>query len=67
MMAEFAVIEDNKIINLIVADDKETAELVSGKACIEFDIQTIRPVIGWDIVDGVIIDPSTIVEETPVE
>jgi len=32
-MADFAVIENSKVINIIIADTKEIAELVSGKTC----------------------------------
>jgi len=34
-MADFIVIHNNKVTNLIVCDDKETAELVTGGICIE--------------------------------
>ena len=67
MMAEFAVIENNKVINIIVADDKETAESVVNKTCIAVDTEAAFPQVGWSVVDGVIINPETIVEETPAE
>jgi|APGre2960657404_1045060.scaffolds.fasta_scaffold41437_3 hypothetical protein len=35
-MANFAVLEDNLIINTIVADSKEIAESVTNKTCIEY-------------------------------
>ena len=34
-MANYAVIENNAIINIIVADSKKIAEEVTGKLCIE--------------------------------
>lgn len=35
-MATFAVIESNKVTNVIVADTKEIAETVTGLTCIEY-------------------------------
>lgn len=35
-MANFAVIENNLVINIIVADDVEIAEQITGKTCIEY-------------------------------
>lgn len=35
-MANYAVIEDNKVTNIIVADSKEIAEDVTGYTCIEY-------------------------------
>lgn len=34
-MANYAVIENNSVMNVIVADSKEIAEEVTGKLCIE--------------------------------
>jgi hypothetical protein len=45
-MATFAVIENNKVTNLIVADTKETAEQIIGFTCVEYtDIHSVG--IGW--------------------
>lgn len=35
-MPNFAVIEDGKVINTILADSKAIAEEVTGKTCVEF-------------------------------
>jgi hypothetical protein len=35
-MANYAVINDNKVINIIVCDSKEIAEQVTGTICIEY-------------------------------
>lgn len=35
-MAMFAVIKDDKVDNIIVADSKEIAEEVTGFACVEY-------------------------------
>lgn len=36
-MPKFSVIRDNKVINLIIADSKEDAELLTKTECIEFN------------------------------
>jgi hypothetical protein len=60
-MAPFAVIESNVIINLIQADSLEDAESITEKQCIEytipFDYYTTSPQIGWELVDGQIVNP----------
>jgi len=35
-MANFAVIENGKVTNIILADSKAIAEEVTGKTCVEF-------------------------------
>jgi hypothetical protein len=35
-MANFAIIEDAKVTNIILADSKAVAEEVTGKTCVEF-------------------------------
>jgi hypothetical protein len=42
-MKKFAVLEDNKIINIIIADSKENAENLTGKICIEFTDEPAEP------------------------
>lgn len=51
-MKKFAVIENgsNIIVNVIVAEYKELAEEVTGKACIEFDAEDVN--IGDFYIDG---------------
>ena len=36
-MAHFAVIENNQVINIILADVRETAEAVTERLCVQFD------------------------------
>ena len=50
----FAVIENSKVINIIVADSKEIAEMVTGKTCI--NITNTPAGIDWDYIDGNFID-----------
>lgn len=45
-MMSFAVYEDNRVLNLIVSESKEQAELITGKSCIECD-PVYGPHIGW--------------------
>lgn len=51
-MAYFAVIEEGKVINTIVADSIEVAEQVTGKVCIEHEFVAGGAQIGWTY-DGV--------------
>jgi hypothetical protein len=45
-MANFAVIKNNKVTNLIVSDSKETAEQITGLTCVEYtDIHSVG--IDW--------------------
>ena len=45
-MANFAVIHNNTIMNVVVADSKEIAESVVGSECIEYTDEN-PAVIGW--------------------
>jgi hypothetical protein len=51
---KFAVVQDGTIINLIVAETKESAESVTELECIEY----IVPELGWTVVDGNFVAPS---------
>lgn len=42
----FAVIENNKIINIIIAESLAVAEEVTGKQCVDFTS-------GWDYTNGI--------------
>lgn len=35
-MANFAVVEDGAVTNIVIADSKELAESVTGKNCVEY-------------------------------
>jgi hypothetical protein len=52
-MANYYVINDNVIVNLIVAENQEIAELVTGSTCILQPSESPLPDIGWSYVDGV--------------
>jgi hypothetical protein len=45
-MANFAVIDENIVVNVIVADNKEIAETVTGFTCVESDLAAIG--YTWD-------------------
>lgn len=46
-MANYAVIKNNLVNNVIVADTKEIAETVTGLICIEIEDKPGSPGIGW--------------------
>lgn len=47
-MAIFAVIENDVVVNVVVADSKEFAENLTGKQCVESPVAAIGDVIDWD-------------------
>lgn len=54
METVFAILENNIVINMIVADNIVTAEaLYPGKACVNADEYDPKPSIGMIFVDGV--------------
>jgi hypothetical protein len=58
-MANYAIIENDVVTNVIVAESKEIAEEVTGAEAIETAGQ---PWTGWTRVDGEWIDPTPVVE-----
>ena len=67
-MANYAVIKDGIVNNVIVADTKEIAETVTGLTCIEYTDETPAG-IGWTY-DGTNFSAPVIevpAEETPAE
>ena len=61
-MANYLIIENNKVINVIVADSKEIAEQVTNLEAIESTSST--PWIGWEKIDDVWTAPAV---EKPTE
>lgn len=51
-MANYAVIKNGLVNNVIVADTKEIAETVTGLICIEIEDKPGSPGIGWNY-DGI--------------
>lgn len=66
-MANFAIIINNTVTNIIVADDVATALAVSpdGATAIECDLSLGVSQHGWTYVDNKFISP--VVEESPAE
>ena len=46
-MANYCVIKDGKVDNVIVADSKEIAEQVTQLVCVEIPFEPGAPGIGW--------------------
>jgi hypothetical protein len=46
-MANYAIIKDGIVNNVIVADTKEIAETVTGLTCVEVSNEPGAPGIGW--------------------
>ena len=68
-MANYAVIKDGIVNNVIIADTKEIAETVTGVTCVEIEYIPGAPGIHWTY-DGTnftapVVEVST--EETPTE
>ena len=62
-MANFAEIKDNVVTNVIVADTKEIAELVTGSTCVEYT--DANPAgIGWTY-DGSVFTPPAVQKTNP--
>jgi hypothetical protein len=64
-MANYAVIKDGIVDNVIVADTQEIAEQATGLSCIEIEYAPGAPGIGWSY-DGAEFT-APIAEETPNE
>ena len=48
-MANFAVIEDGKVLNTILAESKVIAEEVTGKICVEYTVENPAHIgLGYD-------------------
>jgi len=56
-MANFAVINNGEVVNAIIADDLPTAIRVTGKLCIEYDLEVGGIGIGWTYKDGLLLPP----------
>jgi len=62
-VSKFAVLVDNIVENIIVADSKEVAEQATGKTCIEYTEENLTS-IGWTYDGTTFVAPT---EETPSE
>jgi hypothetical protein len=55
-MTNFAIHNGSAVVNVIVADSQEIAEQVTGLQAVE---TTGEPWIGWELVDGEWVDPTS--------
>jgi hypothetical protein len=67
-MANYAVIKDGIVTNVIIAESQEIAELVTGRICVEYTDEN-PATIGWfyngiSFIAPVIEEPT---EQTPTE
>ena len=61
-MANFAEIKEGVVTNVIVADTKEIAELVTGSTCVEYTDENPAG-IGWTWDGTKFTDPNATTEE----
>jgi hypothetical protein len=57
-MSSFVIVIDNKVSNTVIAESHDDAVALFGDSVIEYDPAVLLPKIGWDVVDGEIIDPN---------
>jgi hypothetical protein len=57
-MYNFVIVVDNKVSNTVIADSHDDAVTLFGDSIIEYDPAVILPVIGWEVIDGEIINPN---------
>jgi hypothetical protein len=62
-MKNFAVLSGLSVVNVIAAENLESAELATKATCIEYT-QENPAGVGWTYVDGVFIAPPEIIDET---
>lgn len=55
-MAKFAVLNSEHIINVIVADTKEIADMVTGADCVEIPDNSLAG-MGWTYQDNKFVEP----------
>jgi hypothetical protein len=58
-MKQYAVLEGNLVVNVIIADSVETAEKLTASTCIFVTEATGSPYIGLSYADGVFEQPPT--------
>jgi|688.fasta_scaffold552239_2 hypothetical protein len=57
-MAKFAILEGTKVKNIIICDDKETAEQISESSVVEVTEETGLPSIDFEYIDGFFRSPK---------
>lgn len=61
-MANFAVIENNKVINIVIAESKTIAEEITNKTCVEYTES--NPAFIGSIYNGTNFETTPVLEET---
>jgi len=64
-MPNFAVIENDEIVNVIVAENQALAEQVTETECLEIENEPGSPGIGWKRVKNKWINPNISIEVPP--
>jgi hypothetical protein len=57
-MANYAVVQNDKVVNVIIADSKEIAEEVTGLLCVEYTDESPAG-IGWTYNGSTFEEPVT--------
>ena len=55
-MANYAVIKNGKVVNVIVAESLEIASKITESPCVEIPIEAGAPGVGWDYTNGEFLD-----------
>lgn len=64
-MKRFAVLTGNSVTNVIIANSLEDAEIATKSICI--DITDVKGIdIGWQIIEGNLIDPQSLITNAKV-
>ena len=58
-MADYAVIQNGVVVNVIVAESLEIAEKFTEKTCVEFDPNTGQGGIGWRYNGEIFLPPES--------
>lgn len=62
-MRQYAVVNGEIIDNLIVADNLQAAELITGQTCIEYNQEELRLTTSWKWDGNNFIDPDAVNEK----
>lgn len=65
-MKTFAAINNQIVVNCIVADSLENAEQVTGLECVEYDINSTQVEIGCTYIDETFTNPNASEPTPPV-
>lgn len=66
MSKTFAELENNIVINVLIADTLEGAEIATGATCVEYTNEN-PAAVGWSYDNATGIFTAPVIEEPPVE